>query len=72
MPIKIDVLRCTGCGLCELACSYRRATYVLGICPRFAAKVGMDLAVYAEVIAACSGITKSEEELSDLASSITR
>jgi ferredoxin len=24
MTMKIDTLKCTGCGLCELACSYRR------------------------------------------------
>jgi ferredoxin len=24
MPIIVDTLKCTGCGLCELACSFRR------------------------------------------------
>ncbi len=24
MPINVDTLKCTGCGLCELACSFRR------------------------------------------------
>ncbi|MBC7108789.1 MAG: 4Fe-4S dicluster domain-containing protein [Methanomassiliicoccales archaeon] len=24
MPLRLDTLKCTGCGLCELACSFRR------------------------------------------------
>jgi aldehyde:ferredoxin oxidoreductase len=46
--------------------------YVLGICPRYAAKVGLDLELCAELIEATTGMKKEREDLLGLANSIIR
>ncbi|HUL39181.1 MAG TPA: aldehyde ferredoxin oxidoreductase N-terminal domain-containing protein [Methanomassiliicoccales archaeon] len=44
--------------------------YVLGICPRYVAKVGLDLGLCSELIEATTGLSKGREDLLMLANSI--
>ena len=46
--------------------------YVLGICPRYAAKVGLDIELCKELIEATTGLKKEREDLLGLANSIIR
>lgn len=46
--------------------------YILGICPRYAAKAGMDLEYYSELVEASAGLRTGPEELEVLASSLIR
>jgi aldehyde:ferredoxin oxidoreductase len=47
-------------------------SYVLGICPRYSAKVGLDIELCAELIEATTGLRKGPQELRSLANSIIR
>lgn len=44
--------------------------YVLGICPRYVAKVGLDLGMCMELIEATTGLSKGRDELVGLANSL--
>lgn len=46
--------------------------YILGICPRYAARVGMDASVLSEMVEATTGLSRGADELLNLANSLIR
>jgi len=46
--------------------------YVLGICPRYVAKIGLDLGMCLKLIEATTGLSKGRDELVGLANSLIR